>query len=222
MTGVKSAAQARRERGREEMRARILVAALGIVTDDGVAALSMRGVARAIGYSPAALYEYFASKEALCKALFFEGTSGLSERMGEAMADLPADALASDRLRLLGNAYRDHALAHPDIYMLAFSSASAGFTPSRQDVESGMSAFGFLIDAMRTGVERGELMPIDPGSLSNAAWSTVHGFVMLELNHMISPSLEQCGVGETPQDVVNRMFDDVMHILSLGMLRRHD
>lgn len=222
MTTMKTAAQARRDRGREEMRAQILDAALRIVTDDGVAALSMRGVARAIGYSPASLYEYFASKEELCKGLFFEGTSGLSRRMEEAMTSLPPDAPIVDRLGLLGSAYRQHALSHPDIYLLAFSSVSSGYTPSRQDVESGMSAFGFLIDAMRAGVDQGELMAADPGSLAIAAWSSVHGFVMLELNHMISPSEEECSNGLTPQDVVDRLFDDNMRILAMGMLRRSD
>ncbi len=219
---TKTAAQVRRERGREEMRAQILDAALAIVTKEGVAALSMRGVARAIGYSPASLYEYFPSKELLCKGLFFEGTSGLSERMAEAMVALPDDTSTSDRLRLLGMAYRQHALSHPDIYLLAFNSASSGFTPDRDDVQSGMRAFGILVDAIRNGVERGELIQIDPVSISNAAWAIVHGFVMLELNHMISPDPELCGVDQTPQDLVDIMFEDAMHVLTLGMLRRPD
>lgn len=222
VTNVMTAAQARRERGREEMRAQILEAALGIVTEEGVAALSMRGVARAIGYSPASLYEYFASKEELCKALFFEGTSGLSQRMDEEMAALPPDSSTSERLRLLGLAYREHALANADIYLLAFNSASAGFTPDRHDLQTGMRAFGILVDAIASGVERGELMQVDPGSIATAAWSIVHGFVMLELNHMISPDPALCGVGQTPHDIVDLMYADALMILSLGMLRRPD
>jgi len=59
----------RRARGKLRRRSRILDAARAIVTTEGMAALSMRKVARAAGVSVTTLYNLFGSKEALRLAL---------------------------------------------------------------------------------------------------------------------------------------------------------
>ena len=51
-----------REIRRQQLRQAILDAAQGIISQGGVGSLNMRAIARAINYSPAAIYEYFDSK----------------------------------------------------------------------------------------------------------------------------------------------------------------
>ena len=63
------------------MRAAILDEARRLLTEEGASALSMRAIARALGYSPAALYEYFPGKEDIFNALYFEGAGGLAGRI---------------------------------------------------------------------------------------------------------------------------------------------
>ncbi len=58
VTGA-TGAKGRRERYSDEMRADILRAAREIIAAEGAGALSIRGIARRIGYSAPALYEYF-------------------------------------------------------------------------------------------------------------------------------------------------------------------
>ena len=85
---VRTGASDRRERGRQEMRAAILEAAGDLVEVDGIDGLTIRAVAQAVGYSPGALYEYFDSKEAILKALYFGGADGLGahcERAGKSV-----------------------------------------------------------------------------------------------------------------------------------------
>ena len=65
--------QARRERNREEMRRAILDAARAVMREQGVAALSLREVARRVKLQAPSLYAYFPSKMALYDALFLEG-----------------------------------------------------------------------------------------------------------------------------------------------------
>src|SRR5262245_52695197 len=79
-------AAARREKGRQEMRGAILAEARRLLTEQGAEAVSMRAIARAIGYTPGALYEYFPAKEDVFHALYFEGTDGLAGRMDAARA----------------------------------------------------------------------------------------------------------------------------------------
>jgi AcrR family transcriptional regulator len=65
---VHSSSQRRGER-RREREAKMLEAAAAIVASDGMEALSLHRLARELGYVPAALYRYFASKDALIAAL---------------------------------------------------------------------------------------------------------------------------------------------------------
>jgi len=65
--------QERRGRNREEMRRAILDAACAVMREQGVAALSLREVARRVKLQAPSLYAYFPSKMALYDALFVEG-----------------------------------------------------------------------------------------------------------------------------------------------------
>src|ERR687889_295845 len=62
----------RRQRNREEMRAAILEAARAVMREQGVAALSLREVARRVRIQAPSLYAYFPSKMALYDALFLQ------------------------------------------------------------------------------------------------------------------------------------------------------
>jgi len=84
-----SGAALRREQGRREMRGNILDEARRLLTEEGAGGLSMRAIARALGYSPAALYEYFPAKEDIFAALYFEGSGGLAGRMRAVAEALP-------------------------------------------------------------------------------------------------------------------------------------
>ncbi len=41
--------------------------------------------------------------------------------------------------------------------------------------------YDLLVEAMRAGVESGEMRPMNPDIAALASWSVVHGFVMLEM-----------------------------------------
>ena len=69
-------------RHREEVRALMLAASREIVLAEGIDALTIRRVAKAIGYCGGSIYSYFDSREAIAMELVHEGF----ERMGEFMA----------------------------------------------------------------------------------------------------------------------------------------
>ena len=219
-----TAAAARRERGRQEMRDAILTAARRIVTEEGIDALSMRAVARAIGYSPAALYEYFPAKEHIYEALYFEGADGLNGRMLSTMAALPPEMPTREVLAALGRAYRAYAHEQPELYRLVFQRTTGDpHPPHDPDGERALEGFGVLVGVAQRAVERGEFVPLPPPVIACAAWASVHGFVMLELNGFVMggpgpglppPSEEE---GRARRDA---MFEATVQMCLFGFMQR--
>ena len=71
----------RRRARHEATRQEILDAAWAIVRAEGLAALTMRGLARVVGMEPQSLYTYFRSKHDVYDALFAEGNQELLDRL---------------------------------------------------------------------------------------------------------------------------------------------
>lgn len=177
-------AKGRRARYGEEMRQDILQAAREIIAEEGAGALSIRGIARRIGYSAPALYEYFTGKEAIAEALFVEGFRNLAEAMQQ-VEQTVADPLT--RLRALGITYRQFALAHPQEYSLMFSRPIPEFQPSQADLDIATTAFAPLQHTFEEGITAGVILPMDARTGATTAWAYLHGLVSLELAGMGGP-----------------------------------
>jgi AcrR family transcriptional regulator len=96
----------RREREKEELRQKILDAAIELIARDGHEALTIRKLASRIEYSPRTIYLYFADKEALLEDVVEEGfRRTLAIRAKQAEADkagtneAPAYKAAADEER---------------------------------------------------------------------------------------------------------------------------
>jgi AcrR family transcriptional regulator len=208
------------------MRETILVAARRIMAEDGIDALSMRAIARAIGYSPAALYEYFSAKEDVLNAIYFEGARGLSGQMVNAMEALPPDVETSDAMRALGLAYRDFALEHPDLYRLVFGKAGQGTSQSDDGkVDDTHGGFNLLVEVAARAVDRGEFVALPPPVIAAAAWSVVHGFVSLELSGHLSGGDAPTIPPSSPEEGRARrddMFDVALRMTLYGFMNQGD
>ncbi|MBB3037361.1 TetR/AcrR family transcriptional regulator [Hoyosella altamirensis] len=71
----------------DERREQLLDAALELVANEGVAALTMRAVTRAASLSPRYFYESFPDRDALLFAVFDRTVEQLQQRVAGAMAD---------------------------------------------------------------------------------------------------------------------------------------
>ena len=110
----------RRERVRAATVAEIKAAALAQMDAQDAAALSLGGVARALGMTPPALYRYFANREALIAALIQDAYATLADYLAASLRDRPPTAYGA-RFRALVLAYRAWALAHPHEFTLMAS-----------------------------------------------------------------------------------------------------
>src|SRR5919206_4959330 len=76
----------RRQRNRQEMLDAILLNARALMREEGVAALSLRELARRLRFTVQALYKYYPSKAALYDAVFREGIRTAAAYWNGAMA----------------------------------------------------------------------------------------------------------------------------------------
>ena len=161
-------------------RAAILSAARELILEQGVDAVSLRQIAARADYSPAALYEYFPSKEALVAELAQVAGDRFRRALEMAKGKTPLE-----RLERLADAYRTWAVTNPDDYLLAFGRLPSKRTKSSQPVEG--SAFGIVQRAVEEALAAGALQPV-PGlgahELTYGLWALVHGQVMLQLTHL--------------------------------------
>lgn len=111
------------------LRARMLAAALALLEDEGVAAVTTRAVAVRAGTSAPAIYEFFGDKAGLVRALFFEGF----RLLGDAYAALPPSGDAIADVHASARAFRRFALARPALFQVMFSQPFAAFAPTPQE-----------------------------------------------------------------------------------------
>jgi AcrR family transcriptional regulator len=107
----------------DRTRARILKVAHNLYAIDGYASVSMRELAKRMGFSAQAIYNYFPSKEAMFAALADEGLRLLEAQ--HPSEELP-DAL--DNLRLPYLRYYDFSKAHPEYFTLLWMDPAAAMT----------------------------------------------------------------------------------------------
>ena len=178
-----------RQRRRQRTESAILDAAREIINEEGTDALSMRAIAQRIDYSAAGLYEYYAGKEEIIRAVCKQGHARLTATMQRADPALPP----ADYLLEIGLAYVDFAVRNPDFFVLMFANPEIGIPPGMQredalhEMTDERSSFGVLLRAIQRGIDEGVFITrpgYDTLDMAYAAWSMVHGMAMLRIGNL--------------------------------------
>lgn len=162
------------ERRRAKVRDAILCAAEDIFAEEGEAGISMRRIAERIDYSPAALYKYFDSKEALFDEIREQFFERLLTRMRTAYEHAEeGPALTEECLR----AYVETGLEQPCHYRLAFS----GCVPEDAPAEGSfaLAAAQLLEEMIERSIADGWFEAVHSGMAAKAVWAGAHGLTML-------------------------------------------
>ena len=172
-----------------DLRTAALQAAGKVLEKEGVAALSLREVARRAGVSHNAPYRHFPDRNALLAALAAEGFELLSAQ------------LAANQGRDMGAAYVRFALEHPQRFRLMFGGLlKLEDHPQLADASAG--AYGALVAAMKAQKEIR-----DPETAAAAAWSLVHG-----LSHLLLDGHFAQAAGKDPAAFVNQVLCSVRFV----------
>ena len=126
----------RRSERHAATRAEILDAAWHLVREQGLAALSLRDVAKAVGMQPPSLYSYFASKSAIYDAMFADGYRQLLA-VGWARSTATNDA----EFKAGARAWFEFCTADPARYQLLFQRTIPGFEPSAPSMALAVECF---------------------------------------------------------------------------------
>jgi AcrR family transcriptional regulator len=127
----------RRAERREATRSEILEAAWELARTQGLAALTLREVARKIGTRPPSLYWYFDSKHAIYDAMFAEGNRQLLKRL--AKQDWPADP--RELVRLTARVFVEFSTEDVARYQLMFQRTIPDFEPSPESFALAVEVF---------------------------------------------------------------------------------
>lgn len=180
------------ERRRLRVRGAILDAAERVFAEEGEGGLSVRRLAEEIDYSPAAIYKYFDSKEALLDEL----KEAFFERILVCIDEARAGTMPFlERAHACITTYVNTALEKPNHYAAAFSQVSlpepeaCDTRPDLPDWEHFMAtnkgkAFNYLIEMVEEGQALGVFRQgMAPPMAAKSLWATCHGLAMI-LMHM--------------------------------------
>lgn len=153
-TPTTSPARTARERAREQITAEILEAARRHLATDGAAGLSLRAIARELGFASSAVYRYVSSRDELLTELLV-GCYGDLGASVEAAASGSAGEPPARRWVTVACTIRDWAVAHPHEWALLYGSPVPGYEAPERTVEPGIRAslalLGVVRDATRSG-----------------------------------------------------------------------
>lgn len=155
-----------------DLRRAVISAALQVIRDDGVAAISLRDLARRAQVSHAAPAHHFRDKAGLLTAIAAEGFDLLADDL----TSVPSDS--ARKLREMGAKYVEFAVGHPAHFEVMFRPRLLhGDDPELAAAKERSSR------ALRAGIEElpAEKRP-DAQRAGLAAWSLAHGFAALQLS----------------------------------------
>ena len=158
------------------LRQALIDAALELIEERGVSALTLREVARQVGVTHAAPQRHFADRAALVAAVAEQGFRGLAAHVAAVRGSARTPA---QRLRALGVAYVEYALAHPAHLRVMFSPEVADKSRHPELAAAAQAVHGTLVEQIANGQRQGSVAAGDPDELSFAAWSMVHGCAVL-------------------------------------------
>ena len=174
----------RRIRELQETREKILDAARDMFAEEGFDAVTMRGIAERIEYTPTAIYHHFKSKNALLSEICMCDFGMLARHFNVSVAE--GDPV--QRILAVGEAYLEFAEKHPAQYRFMFMTVfphpelpEEFFADQQGNPEK--DAYAFLRESCREMIDRGLLKPeiTDADELAQILWGGIHGIVSLRI-----------------------------------------
>jgi AcrR family transcriptional regulator len=173
-----------------DLREALLSACLQLIDTEGLAAVSLRRVAREAGVSPAAPYHHFADRAALLAALTSRGFELLTADLTAARADAPDPRAA---LTVMGETYLRFAQRHPSYFRLMFRPELTRSDKELPHDPIGDQAFVVLADVVAEGIRAGALPAGDAETLAMGWWSLAHGLASLLLDGQLAKRATMIG-----------------------------
>lgn len=195
--------QKRREKQKAELRSELVQAAHKLVQEEGYEGLTIRKLAKRVGYAPMSVYSYFADKQDILFALAEDAFETLARRIEEHPSDDPIEALQA-----VMTEYAAFGLGNPNEYRTVFMTEKTRPPEGRsfQEMHEANPAMKVLITRVEACVAAGKLQG-DPRAIATMLWAVGHGTISLLITFPFYP------FGD-PHAFVKRMCDFQLAALS--------
>lgn len=176
-------------------RSRLLKAAIRLLATYGPSEIKARSVSSEAGLSTMGVYTHFGGVSELLQAVAEEGfqqQAAIFSRVAntqDAMTDLCAMALAC----------RDFAMRSPHLYDLMFGLSIQGrygpvrgvsttTTTPKVGADAFMASYSYLVGGCKRLIDSNCVRKMEPDLMAAQLWSTLHGFILLELGGHFAPT----------------------------------
>lgn len=158
------------------MRRSILDAAKQLFVKEGFDNVSMRRIAAAIEYSPAAIYRYFKNKREILSVLREEGFQRFVGEQRQRILDISEPL---ERLKVGGRGYLQFAINDPDSFHLMFCTDCEEVDLEGQLAESSLASFCLFKQNVSECLDAGHFGNADLETVVFSLWSGLQGLAHL-------------------------------------------
>jgi AcrR family transcriptional regulator len=166
-----------------DLRSTLVEAAAAMIAEEGVAGVTMRGLAQRVGVSRTAPYRHFTDKAALLAAVAEEGFRRLAARIQVVWESHPRDA--TQGFLDVCVAYVEFARESPTHYRLMFGPEVSNYRDHPGLAATAKAAFDGMVLIVRQYLQENALDSSSPVRLAHAAWAMAHGLSMLVIDGRI-------------------------------------
>jgi len=168
----------RRARQRQAVQQELLKVARELMLEVGPDNVTLREVARRADFSPAAIYTYFANRDAIILSLMEDSF----RRLDAYVRRVPQDSPPDQRMIEFCLAYMDFGRENPADLRCILSATSLDL-PAGVDPSLGLEAARLIGETCREGIEQGVFRAPDglgAAEMTYQLWALVHGMTVLE------------------------------------------
>jgi AcrR family transcriptional regulator len=175
--------QAKNTYHREDLRSELIEAGLACLTEEGLATLSLRGIARRARVTHSAPYSHFKDRKALVAAIAQRGFEELAARQRNSL-----ETTSSPRagLQAMGLEYIQFALRNPALFRLMFSNEISNVEAYPGLFAVALESYG-LIQKVCGEVAK---EPVQADLLTYSSWALVHGLTELMIEDRLANTLK--------------------------------
>lgn len=188
------------------LRAALLAEAERVIDSEGLDALSLRSISKAVGVTHAAPANHFGDLPGLLSELAADGMRRLAARQSAAVDE--AGPGLRDRAHAIARAYFKFAVEHPGLVTLM--SRSNRLYLDRPSIKEADAMARRMVDELADeNRKRKKIDPVRAAAERTALRALIHGYSMLYLDGRLGPTLADLPEGITPES----FFDVVLDVI---------
>ncbi len=191
----------RKERGKEELKRKILDAATEIIVKEGYENLSIRKIAQTIEYSPGNIYHYFKNKAEIISFIVDEGYKKILQSQSRMKIDLinPEKSLV-ESLKDYINLQMDQPNSFRAILLNDIEGTGEKIGVLEEGISKKRKTFEVMIQVLDLCVQKGIFRPVPLELTAQIIWCATHGLITRLILEKNIPDGQK-------ENLINRHFD---------------